>query len=99
MRKCLGEVPWRYTYRTHLLRHEIGDLTHTVKRQKERDQDICFNAHTSPADLLRACLEALGIIPDVALVPVELGAPILPEEGRHVIYNQGSELYRTLLGA
>ena len=49
--------------------------------------------------LLRACLEALGIIPDVAHVPIERGAPILPEEGRHVIYKQGSELYRTLLGA
>jgi len=47
-------------------------------------------------------LEALGIIPDVAQVPVELGAPILPEEAHYAIYKQGSErqrkLYRTLLG-
>lgn len=46
-------------------------------------------------------LEALGIIPDVAQVPVELGAPILPEEAHYAIYKQGSErqrkLYRTLL--
>lgn len=46
--------------------------------------------------------EALGIIPGVAQVPVELGAPVLPEEARHAIYKQGSErqrkLYQTLLG-
>jgi len=47
-------------------------------------------------------LEALGIIADVAQVPAEMGAPILPEEARHAIYKQGSErqlkLYQTLLG-
>ncbi len=51
------------------------------------------------ANPLRAYLEALGIIPGVAHAPVELGAPILPEKGRHVIYKQGSALYQALLGA
>ena len=47
-------------------------------------------------------LETLGIIPGVAQVPAEIGAPVLPEEARHAIYKQGSErqhrLYQTLLG-
>jgi gluconokinase len=46
-------------------------------------------------------LETLGIITDVAQVPVESGAPVLPEEARHAIYKQASErqrkLYQTLL--
>ncbi len=48
-------------------------------------------------------LETLGIIPDVAHATVELGAPILPDETRHSIYEQGirrqQRLYNTLLGA
>jgi gluconokinase len=47
-------------------------------------------------------LETLGIIPDVAHATVELGAPILPDETRHSIYEQGirrqQRLYNTLLG-
>lgn len=47
-------------------------------------------------------LEALGIIHDIAHVPVELEAPVLPDEERHVIYEHAAErqrkLYHTLLG-
>jgi gluconokinase len=47
-------------------------------------------------------LEALGIIPNVAQAPVELGAPILPEEAHHAIYENAGKrqrkLYYTLLG-
>ncbi len=47
-------------------------------------------------------LETLGIIPDVVHAPVELGAPVLPEEANHVIYenaaSQQQRLYSTLLG-
>jgi gluconokinase len=47
-------------------------------------------------------LETLGVIPDVAHATVELGAPILPDEARHSIYEQGikrqQRLYNTLLG-
>ena len=47
-------------------------------------------------------LETLGIIPDVAHATVELGAPILADETRHSIYEQGirrqQRLYNTLLG-
>jgi gluconokinase len=47
-------------------------------------------------------LEALGIIHDVAHVPVELEAPVLPDETRHAIYenaaNRQRKLYQTLLG-
>jgi gluconokinase len=46
-------------------------------------------------------LETLGIIPDVAHATVELGAPILPDETRHAIYenaaNRQRKLYDTLL--
>ncbi|HZS76451.1 MAG TPA: gluconokinase [Ktedonobacteraceae bacterium] len=46
-------------------------------------------------------LEALGTIPDVADVPVELEDPLLPEETRHGIYVQAAqrqqELYDVLL--
>jgi len=47
-------------------------------------------------------LEALGIIHDIAHVPVELEAPVLPDEARHAIYenaaNRQRKLYQTLLG-
>ncbi len=47
-------------------------------------------------------LEALGVIPDVAQVPVELGAPVLPLEAHYALYKQGAErqqrLYQALLG-
>ncbi len=47
-------------------------------------------------------LETLGIIPGVVHAPVELGAPVLPEEANHVIYenaaNRQKKLYYTLLG-
>jgi gluconokinase len=47
-------------------------------------------------------LEALGIIHDIAHVPVELEAPVLPDEARHAIYenatNRQRKLYHTLLG-
>ena len=47
-------------------------------------------------------LESLGIIPDIAQVPVELGAPVLPEEAHYAIYKQGSKrqhkLYQAILG-
>jgi gluconokinase len=47
-------------------------------------------------------LEALGIVPDVTRVPVELAAPVLPEEAHFAIYRQAAErqrrLYRLLLG-
>jgi gluconokinase len=47
-------------------------------------------------------LEALGIVPDVTRVPVELAAPVLPEEAHLAIYKQAAErqrrLYRLLLG-
>ncbi len=47
-------------------------------------------------------LETLGIIPDVVHSPVELGAPVLPEEANHVIYenaaNRQRKLYSALLG-
>ncbi len=47
-------------------------------------------------------LEALGVIPDVARVPVELGAPVLPVEAHYALYKRGAErqqrLYRALLG-
>jgi gluconokinase len=47
-------------------------------------------------------LEALGIIHDIAHVPVELEAPVLPDEPRHAIYenaaNRQRNLYHTLLG-
>lgn len=46
-------------------------------------------------------LEAMGVIPDVARVPVELEAPVLPEEDAHAIYQLAMErqqrLYRALL--
>lgn len=41
-------------------------------------------------------LEALGIIPDIAQVPAELAAPILPEEAHFAIYKQASERQRKL---
>jgi gluconokinase len=47
-------------------------------------------------------LETLGIIPDVAHATVELGAPVLPDEAHHSIYEHGikrhQRLYYTLLG-
>ena len=47
-------------------------------------------------------LETLGIIPGVAHAPVELGAPILPVEANHVIYENAARrqqrLYDALLG-
>jgi gluconokinase len=47
-------------------------------------------------------LEALGIIHDIAHVPVELEAPVLPDKVRHTIYenaaNRQRKLYHTLLG-
>ncbi len=47
-------------------------------------------------------LEALGIIHDIAHVPVELEAPVLPDEADHAIYeaaaNRQRNLYHTLLG-
>jgi gluconokinase len=47
-------------------------------------------------------LEALGIIHDISHVPVELEAPVLPDETRHAIYenaaNRQRKLYHTLLG-
>jgi gluconokinase len=47
-------------------------------------------------------LEALGIIHDIVHVPVELEAPVLPDEARHAIYeaaaNRQRNLYHTLLG-
>ncbi len=47
-------------------------------------------------------LEALGIIHDSAHVPVELEAPVLPDETHHAIYenaaNRQQKLYHTLLG-
>lgn len=47
-------------------------------------------------------LEALGIIPDVAQVPLDVAAPILPDSAHYAIYKQGAErqwkLYHTLLG-
>jgi hypothetical protein len=49
---------------------------------------VGINAHTLPADLLRACLEALGIIPDVAHVPVELGAPSCQKRGATLSTNK-----------
>jgi gluconokinase len=47
-------------------------------------------------------LEASGIIHDISHVPVELEAPVLPDEAHHVIYenaaNRQRKLYHTLLG-
>ncbi len=47
-------------------------------------------------------LESLGIIPDVVHASVELGAPVLPEEANHVIYENAARrqrrLYDALLG-
>ncbi len=47
-------------------------------------------------------LEALGILPDVAQVPLNVAAPILPNAERHAIYKQGAErqwkYYHLLLG-
>jgi gluconokinase len=47
-------------------------------------------------------LEALDIIPDIAHIPVELEAPVQPDEARHTIYenaaNRQRKLYHTLLG-
>jgi gluconokinase len=46
--------------------------------------------------------EALGIIHDIAHVPVDLEAPVLPDEARHAIYaaaaNRQRNLYHLLLG-
>jgi gluconokinase len=41
-------------------------------------------------------LEALGIIQDIAHVPVELEAPVLPDEARHAIYNNAANRQRNL---
>src|SRR2546426_341407 len=47
-------------------------------------------------------LEASGIIHDISHVPVELEAPVLPDEARHAIYENAAtrqrKLYHTLLG-
>jgi gluconokinase len=47
-------------------------------------------------------LEALGIIHDIAHVPVELESPVLPDEARHTIYEHAADrqrkLYHTMLG-
>jgi gluconokinase len=47
-------------------------------------------------------LEALGIIHDISHVPVELEAPVLPDEAHHAIYENAArrqqKLYHTLLG-
>jgi len=47
-------------------------------------------------------LEALGIIHDITHVPVELEAPVLPDEAHHAIYenaaNRQRQFYRMLLG-
>jgi gluconokinase len=47
-------------------------------------------------------LEALGNIPDIGHVSVELEAPVLPDEARHAIYenaaNRQRRLYKALLG-
>ena len=47
-------------------------------------------------------LEALGIIPDVAQVPMQLGPQMMPDDEQHAAYIRGmerqSELYRMLLG-
>ena len=46
-------------------------------------------------------LEALGNIPDVAQVPVQLGTQVMPDAEQHAAYIQGmerqGELYRLLL--
>jgi gluconokinase len=48
-------------------------------------------------------LEALGRVPDAALVPSELQPPVVPDMGRHAIYQQARErqlrLYHLLLEA
>jgi gluconokinase len=48
-------------------------------------------------------LEALGLIHDIAHVPVELESSVLPDEARHTIYkhaaNRQRELYQKMLGA
>jgi gluconokinase len=48
-------------------------------------------------------LESLGVIHNVAQAPVELGAPMLPEEAHHAIYENAAKrqqrLYRAILGA
>jgi gluconokinase len=47
-------------------------------------------------------LEALGVIPDVAQVPLDTAAPILPDETNHALYRLAAErqweLYHKLLG-
>lgn len=47
-------------------------------------------------------LETLGVIPDVVHASVELGAPVLPREANHAIYENAARrqqgLYRKLLG-
>ncbi|HZU66064.1 MAG TPA: gluconokinase [Ktedonobacteraceae bacterium] len=47
-------------------------------------------------------LEALGVISDVAQVPLDVAAPVLPDPERHAIYKQGAErqwkFYHLLLG-
>jgi gluconokinase len=44
-------------------------------------------------------LETLGIIPDVVHATVELGAPVLPEEARHVVYENAARRQRKLYNA
>src|SRR5579875_2045036 len=47
-------------------------------------------------------LEALGVIPDVAQVPLNVTTPVLPNPERHAIYKQGAgrqwKFYHLLLG-
>ena len=44
-------------------------------------------------------LESLGIIHDISHVPVELEAPVLPDEARHAIYENASRRQQRLYNA
>jgi gluconokinase len=74
-----------------LLRSIIADTLNTPV-YPSHDQE----ASARGAALL--ALEALGVIPDVAQVPVHLGPPTLPDAGRGEVYRKAARRQRELYG-
>jgi gluconokinase len=60
-----------------------------------------LNHEASARGVALLALETLGRVPDAALMPSELRSPLMPDMGRHAIYQQARErqhrLYRLLL--
>jgi gluconokinase len=60
-----------------------------------------LNHEASARGAALLALETLGLLPDATLVPPQLRPPVMPDMGRHAIYQHGAvrqhQLYRCLL--